>query len=489
MMKELHFTLKLNEPLVLMQNTKTGQNTEVLTYIPGSIFRGIVAGYLFRNEAEMNIINDNHGSNVSAVLSRFRNDIIFSKKVCFGDAHLSINNTRSLPIPFSFYKEKSGEQIKNFHSLKQEDFNKKQKQIRKGYFISNKNEITIKNVATNSRMKSSRNRDTRSSKEGGLFIYPFIERLQSFHFSVVINQDDENNTIEKIIEEVFHQKTKRLGKSKSAEFGGDAYFEYKQTEEINTNDKITTQYIFAESNLCFLNEYGDFTVTPTLSQLTGSNTENIDIDWEKSQIRYRKYYPYNNHRKNWDAERLIIEKGSLFVLTKKIDIKNDFINKGIGCFVNEGFGRVRTNLSIFDEDTVKLSQTKTNTDETKDTKKIKDSPLLKILQQKKTYKENIDKAKELANNGTIKFSKSITSSQWSRVYNACVGITDPKELEKKLFNNDNAICTSGARNPWKRDENKLRDILTDLKNKEKENTISIFKFFSKLMIAKSKNTK
>lgn len=465
-MKQLHFKLTLNEPLVLMKNTKTEQNTEVLTYIPGSIFRGIIAGYLFRNKAKTNIIND----------------IIFSKKVCFGDAHLSINDERSLPIPFSFYREKSGEQIRNFHFLEKDDFNTKQKQIRKGYFIGNENEITVNNIATNSRMKSSRNRDTRSSKEGGLFIYPFIERLQSFHFSVVINGNDE---LEKIIKDIFDKKTKRLGKSKSAEFGGDAYFEYKKTEEINTNNEITTQYIFAESNLCFLNEYGDFTVTPTLSQLTGSDSESVKIDWEKSQIRYRKYYPYNNHRKNWDAERLIVEKGSLFVLTKKIDIKNDFINKGIGCFVNEGFGRVRTNLSIFEIENVNLSksETNTNTDETKDTIENKKSPLLTALQQKKTYKDNIDKAKKLVNNDKIKFSKPITSSQWSSVYNICVGITNLDTLNDKLFNENNGICTSGARNPWnKNDIKELNKIIAN-------NSISIFKFFSKLMIAKSKNTK
>ncbi len=68
----------INEPLVLFEKSKTEANLNALDYIPGSIFRGIVAGDSFANQEEDNIIID----------------MIFNGSVKFGDAHLQINNHR-----------------------------------------------------------------------------------------------------------------------------------------------------------------------------------------------------------------------------------------------------------------------------------------------------------------------------------------------------------------------------------------------------------
>lgn len=478
------YTCTVQENLVLISKSKTEQNTEALAYIPGSNIRGIVAGSLFHQKAENKITDDTI------------NDIIFNGSVLFGDAHLIINGKRSHKIPASYYyeKDKNNDTVINFptnHDFK----NKKLKQQRAVYFIFENEQLHIAKPNYGDSIKSSRNIAKRSSRKSGLYVYHYLKKGQEFKFEILSEND---NHLEKI-KEILNGNTKFLGKAKGAEFGGKVLFKYSTKIEDVTIDKTTGTILYADSNLCFLNEFGEFTARPTAEQLTGIS--NAKIDWEKSRLRFRRYMPYNQHRQNWDAERLIIEKGSVFYFNEEVQFDEDFLKKGIGCFVTEGYGRVLINpdflpendaeskngkeIAIFKEkeEETTSNNSENNKPENKEYEETKNELLVSLIHHKE--EENLsrqiqEKVNEYVENNS--FSKSITASQWSRVYNATKMITDDNSLTNIL----EYIQKSKSKEIWKEnDKQLLKDFLND--KEVKKNKVFALKLLAKKMRLETKN--
>lgn len=435
----------VTEPLVLVKKEKTEQSTEALDYIPGNTFRGIVAASLFA-------INDNTQID----------NIIFNGKVQFSDAHLVINNQRSLQVPATFYSAVNSDKstLLNFNNLEDDDFKnlKKLKQKRKGYFIETDSGVLIKNIEVGDRMKASRDIVRRSSEKSGLFIYRYIKKNQVFEFEV---KSDDTNCLT-TIKTLLNGKTNFFGKAKGAEFGGSIKIEFLKEDKKPLDALTSGNILYAESNLCFLNKFGEFTATPTAEQLTGN--KKIEIDWEKSQVRFRTFMPYNIHRQNWDAERLIIEKGSVFVFKKgavddKTEIKLDenFIANGIGYYLTEGYGRVLVNPAFLLNKEVNIVQ------ETKDTNETLHNNIFKYLNDKHNKTILNTKIQEKVDNfiRNKSFSEKITPTQWSNVFVATIQANDVDELNQLLFTSTNSICDSGL-NKWdKGDLEKLKKFIAD----------------------------
>ena len=488
------YTCTVQENLVLISKSKTEQNTEALAYIPGSNIRGIVAGSLFNAKRKAEMEKENNTEKINALTNDIDN-IIFNGSILFGDAHLIINGQRSHKIPASYYyeKDKDNNTIINFPTT--DDFkSKKLKQQRTGYFVLKNDQLHIAKPNYGDSIKSSRNIAKRSSLKNGLYVYHYLKKGQEFQFEII----SDNKTLLDKIKTVLDNQTKFLGKAKGAEFGGKVIFTYDREETINvTNNKGTILY--ADSNLCFLNEYGEFTARPTAEQLTGNS--NAIIDWEKSRLRFRRYMPYNQHRQNWDAERLIIEKGSVFYFNEEVQFDEDFLKKGIGCFVTEGYGRVLINpdflpeieaeskngkeIAIFkekEEDTTS-NNSENNKPENKEYEETKNELLVSLIHQKE--EENLsqqiqEKVNEYVENNS--FSKSITASQWSRVYNATKMITDENSLTNILED----IQKSKSKEIWKeKDKQLLKDFLND--NEVKENKVFALKLLAKKMRLETKN--
>ncbi len=451
--KEIHFKCTVTEAMILVKKDKTGQNTDSLDYIPGNTFRGIVAGAINNGDSE-----------------EF-DDVIFNGRVQFGDAHLTINDKRSCKVPLSFYKDKNSEinKIYNFHELEDKDWtDKKLKQIRNGYLIEENGRYKIKNIAYAERMKSTRSRIDRSAKKSGLFSYHYIKRGQVFEFSV---RSDNTAYLEKIIG-ILNGKTKYFGKSKTAEFGGAVKIEYKDEQVNNENQNDKGKYLYAESNLCFLNDYGEFTATPTAEQLTG-NSE-AEIDWEKSQIRFRTFAPYNFFRRNWDFERLIIEKGSVFVFKNDVEFIKDKLNKGIGCFLTEGYGRVLINPSfLIEKELVLDTPTPSNNHVTSIIDKVdiddNDLPVIKIIKNRfnrQMWEIEVDNlAKKTISDNP--FLRKITKSQWARLFDATTRAKTDEELleiiasEEEINGRVQSIFYGGI-NKWDKSDIKIiMDYLDD----------------------------
>jgi CRISPR/Cas system CSM-associated protein Csm3 (group 7 of RAMP superfamily) len=477
----IRFKCTITEPLVLVKKAKTGQNIESLDYIPGNTFRGIVAG---------TIANSNNNE---------FNDIIFNNTVQFGDAHLLINGKRSYKTPFSFFYDKSSEDktLYNFHFLKEEDWiDKKLKAQKKGYLVEKDGKFIIEKINYGNRIKSSRNYANRSSEDGGMFSYHYLKKGQEFEFEV---NSSNKNYLTKIIT-ILDDKTKYFGKSKSAEFGGAIIIRYLGEKEKERSQTKKGKYLYAESNLCFLNEYGEFTATPSIEQLTGTveqltdkTDSKIKIDWENSQVKFRTFAPYNFHRKNYDFERLIIEKGSVFVFSQDVEFNTDFLNKGLGCFKTEGYGKVLVNPDFLNKKEVPLNKKeKEDIAEEKDKfKKIKvtGEGVVKILKERYNTTMNELQIEDSVNN-TLTF-KQQNSSQWARVFNATTRAKDVTTLKHFLWNerkaSHNQSIFTGGTNTWEKSD---VVIIKKFLEKNKNNEILALRKLAKKMISiTSKNKK
>lgn len=469
----------LNNPLVLVQKDKSEQNIESLEYIPGSIIRGIIAADLFK--ADIDKVDD----------------IIFNGNVHFGDGNLVIKNKRAYKAPFSFYKKQSDKNhFYNFNEIT--NWEEKTKQNRSGYIVfeekEGEQELQFKKVEYGSAIKSARSEEHKSSEDGGLFVYHYLQEDQTFEFEIF--SEDKGHL--ELIKNILSNQIYYLGKSKSAEFGGSVQFEIKESSKKDNAAK-TGQFIYADSNLCFVNEYGDFSTTEIAKELTGNSS--AQIDWQKSQLKTRRYAPYNWHRKNWDSERLIIEKGSVIVLKDEVKI----LNFKVGCFKNEGFGNilVADNNSIIpiNKDCVLYNEIKPKNTNNVPKEAVEtvsdDNSFVKYLKEKHNSfiekKENEKKALELKKSNPL--LKKVSTSQWARVYEATgmyfskvrlksellSGKYETIDGEEKEVKKEKSICYGGSK-PW--DKN-VAECFSKIVNDE-EITIDIIRRLSKKLMKKEK---
>jgi hypothetical protein len=327
-MKRYEFHCRLLSDLVLTSSAATESHSSSLNYISGSKFLGIVSRSLYQMEDEKSTI-----------------DIFHNEVVKFGDAHPFVGGKRFYPSPANFYFKKGeglSDSIFLHHNLDnpvQERLraeNVQLKQSRTGYIQPElKSQVTIKQ---NYRLKSAYDPDTRKSKDSQMFGYFSLPAYSDWVFTV---EDQSGFYLEKIKEALVGKK--RIGRSKSAEYGLVDIKFIQELDEVKEQNFLGRTLIYAHSNLCFVNQYGETTAQPNPEQLTGLSSEDCEILWDQSQLRSRKYQSWNGKRNCRDADRIIIEKGSVFVLNLKKSVSSSFFGGGIGSYKSEGFGSVLIN--------------------------------------------------------------------------------------------------------------------------------------------------
>ena len=438
-MKELFFKCTLTSDVVLNSTLATEGNLSSLDYIPGSNFLGIAASQLY----------DEVGNEKAY-------DLFHSGKVKFGDATIYHENKGvSYPIPFSFFKGKNEKNYANnsvkfyLHHLldtknppKDDSENRIQlKQERQGYVFE---DGTIQNAIEKSfSLKSAQDRKTRSSKDGQMFGFESISKGQVFSFSI---QFEDESLVELVKSAIIGNK--RIGKSKSAEFGQVEISELNENQEISLfpNDKYTLVYV--QSNLCFIDENGSPTFQPKINDL---GLENGEIIWEKSQIRTYSYSPWNFKRNTSNTERHCIAKGSVFYVEGKTTLKKN----SVGLFKNEGLGSVVYNPSFLEEG----GQSKTKLDfktqfSTLDEMNLVNTPVKTKLGKFLTYQVALkNKEKEISSKiheiisrptDTIQRLINISSSQWGGIRSYASKAENMDELYNSLFDKDNGYLTHGV---------------------------------------------
>lgn len=317
-MYRIAYQCTLLTDLVITSNPATEGFHRSLNYIPGSKFLGIVASQLYDMD--------------DALQTRA---IFHRGDVRFGDAHPFIANQRLHKIPLAWKFDKDVERDAP-REIYLHYFDSAPEQEREAYFTTN---YQWYEVIEDFSIKSAYDSQKYRAQDQQMYGYFSLPRGSEWQFYI----DYDSIEYMEIVEEALVGE-RRIGRSKSAEYG---LVDIKRSDENTTKPstesipKDSLVLLYAASNWCFYDQYGECTLQPTPEQLGLPNGSSID--WGASQIRTRHYRTWNRKRNNRDADRLIIEKGAVVVATISQDFNPEKLAYGIGAHRSEGLGQVLAN--------------------------------------------------------------------------------------------------------------------------------------------------
>lgn len=456
-MKTINLECELLSDIIISQKAATEGNHTTLDFIPGSNFLGICAKKLYNQ------------------LDSQKSFLFFhTNYVKFGDAqpYNSESETRALKAPLSmFYNKFSERDIYLWDSsLKVVSPDIQLKQVRGGYyFFDESKKIGIKaNILTSFSIKSAYDEEKRKSKDTMLFGYEALRKGSKWNFGIVF---DDTKVTPKDAELIKNSilGLQNIGKSKSAQYGLVKITEIKtpvKTITHNSNDGYL--FLYAESRLMFLDEYGIPTFTPKAEDFGFSG---YDICYENTQIRTFQYAPYNTKRGSRDSDRCGIEKGSVICLKsiekempQKASIQETIIY--VGCYQNEGFGKILINPSFLERkdltsgkalfdlmselDSFPKSIQKATKSDKKDEAEI---AFLSFLEEKRKSwdieRDAIKVANTYIENNKNKFKGDQFASQWGNIRKIVQNVKSADEFRRCLFDNQiGYLCHGIASEEW-----------------------------------------
>ncbi len=427
-MKTIQFSCTLLTDVIMSDTSATSGNRHSLDFIPGNNFLGIAASTIYKKEAESD-----------------KTQLLFhSGKVRFGDAHPSINGVRGVHIPAVFFVpklKKAGNGHYLHHLLPDElpdDIRKKQlKQCREGFYCFDDRQATKVKVDKGFALKSAYDSEKRRSKDQQLFGYEAMSKGVTLYFDVEMD-DDVAQYAEEIADALLGKR--HMGRSRTAQYGlveiAEANFEQLKSRPEAEQGEVL---VYADGRLIFFDENGLPTLQPTAQQLGFG--EKAEVCWQKSQVRTFSYAPWNFKRQAFDSQRCGIEKGSVLVVKAKSVPKSAAY---VGCYQQEGFGRVVYNpeilfkvrpecscLSAFD-----FEKEQQKADD-KASEKATDTNLLAFLRRAKEKEKGvvgIQKAvNEYVNKHRSDFKGEKFASQWGSIRSIAMVTTGRDELIKRVL--------------------------------------------------------
>lgn len=432
-MVRLQFRCRLLTDVILNSSSATESINSTLDYIPGSCFLGIVARDYARYAQE-----------------GLAHALFHSGQVQFGDAHPAYTQgekqLRSWRTPAAFFRPKLDKEQCFVHfaipdPASEELVRLQLRQERKGFWaFETSGDTTLAhpvNPTTNFTLKSAYDSEHRRAKDEQLFGYEALRAGMDFLFSVVVEEGENTGQVVDALQRELVGK-RRVGRSRSAQYGLveiEPYDFPTITPSISlTNGRVA---VYAESRLCFTDEWGMSTAMPTAQQL--GFAEGAKIDWEHSQVRTFRYSPWNAKRGYADAERFGIEKGSVMVVEASALPDND---AAVGEYRNEGFGRVCYNPAFLKADaegrsTIQFEENSSMSTEAPLQASGYTSPLLDYLQAQKKAEEVEYSIYELVNEWMKEYAHHFTgvafASQWGTIRSLAMQYPDADRLVEKLF--------------------------------------------------------
>lgn len=321
-MNKLKFVCSLLSDVVLNQKAGSKEQQSTLDFIPGNVFLGIVASRLY-----------------SSLSAEEAMRLFHSGEVRFGDAHPLCEGKRSLRIPAVLYYRK-GEKLTDdgaYVMYKWDPGDSQPKQCRSGFyaFLENNRCVeakTDKSVA----IKSAYDSEMRCSKDEQMYAYESLNKGTKFAFEIECDEVVDKSLIDRLQQALVGKR--HVGHSRTSQYGlvSIALEDFECVASHQTHEDGLA-VVYADGRLIFIDESGMPTFTPTTQQLGFG--KGAEIDWEKSQLRTFQYAPWNAKRHNPDTDRCGIEKGSVFVVNLK-GTTSPAESQYVGCYNNEGFGRV-----------------------------------------------------------------------------------------------------------------------------------------------------
>lgn len=455
------YRCRLLSEVIISSDTASEGQKKTLSYLPGVKFLGIVSSKLY-NESE-----------VQKTLDLFHNGT-----VSFSDAHPCLGDSYSLHAPFAWFHPK-GEDVKEkayvHHDLSEE---KRQslpqlKQARSGYFALTGEYLP--SIPQEFSIKSAYDRERRRAMDEQMYGYFALPKDSEWLFTV---EDRSGQYLQEVRKEL--EGKHRIGRSRSAEYGLVEITFDKELPANATQLPATTRLVcYAESDCIFYDDCGQPTLQPDPVKHFDL-PEGTIVDWSQSQIRYRLYQSWNSKRYNRDADRHIIEKGSVIVFHTPAPIAPS-AQMRVGAQQAQGFGRVHINPEFLkgnEEGKLILKLEEAKNWPTPDTVRYssmpngeKDELVLHHLRKKSEAANSVMSIDELVN----KFIKeegdrfnAISASQWGMVRHYAKISPDTNAFHGLVFKEGFGCITKGQREAdWRK--NKRREILESFLfgNKEK----------------------
>jgi hypothetical protein len=428
-MKRLNFNCKFITDVVLNSTAATEGNNTTLDYIPGSAFLGIAA-------------NEYGGFGIDAF------NVFHSGNVRFSDGH-PFETVRCFRMPASYFVKK-GESLSNtekifiHHQITQEqkeDLRRsgtQLKQQRSGFFEPNGISLKKIELSKDFNIKSAYDRNKRRAKDKMMFGYEYLKCGSEWSFYIEV--DTENETLSSKIKNSL-MGTKRLGRSKTAEFGlvEITFINEESIKPIINSESGKEIILYADSLLAFVNEFGMPTLTPKAKDFGIEG----DIVWEKCQILTRYFAPYNTKRETREADRICIDKGSVFVITVEGSVNNEKLTRGVGIYLNEGFGKIVVNPDFLTVNSIKISNKENGKPTLKETsglpqvpENLQNIPLMKYLQtvaKQEQAEFHILEEVDVFINKNFSTYRKIKPSQWGSIRERASGANSKAKLMEILF--------------------------------------------------------
>ena len=442
-MKKLVFKVEFISDIVLPATSNTEGNISQLDFIPGSNFLGIAANKYKSYENSF--------------------DVFHSGKVRFGDATLLCDGKETYKMPLSIFKEKTDES-KIINQLQTPLTSLKQaKQLRNGYITKDK---TLTFVEYNYSQKSAYDKKNRRSLDKSMFGYSAIKSGTIWQFILNYNAKSDAD-LERVKANLIG--TKRLGKSKSAQYGEVKISLEGSSEEVEDVRLKPEVILYAKSRLALVDEEGNLTYN--LTNLC-SGLEEKNINYEKTQLRTSFFTPYNRVRASKDYERIVINRGSVIVLKNISQEQLNSIKSGVGAYLSEGFGEVLINPSFLTDAVFALKEVK-NEEKNINKRTLETNTALFLQNRKENKKSKLDLANEvhkfIKENQTIYSQKM--NSQWGTLRSLCISTKDI------YVDVDEYISKGVAKEKWNGD--KKEKLLKAIK--ESQNPLAFTKLLSMQM--------
>lgn len=467
-MKRYEFTCTLLSDLVISSTTATEGFNRSLDYIPGSKFLGIVAGALYQAHSEDDCL-----------------DLFHSGNVRYGDAYPMIGHEAGLPVPFDWFRAKRAASTTDTelyldHLLTQPE--RKQltekgiqlKQVRNGYFAPEEKQHL--NITQGFAIRSAYDREELRAKDSMMYGYFSLPKGSVWRFVV---EDDTESHGEKIAAAL--RGKKRIGRSRSAEYGLVEISEGTLLPESAPAEIPASELtmLYAQSNLCFYDDYGKPSVRPTASQL--GLPDGSTILWDKSHIRSRLYQTWNGKRHNRNADRLIIGKGSVFAVSHAQAIPAEAYSVGIGAHRAEGFGKILANPAFLLSDSSRLDFELASLPKALSQHSLQstvpqapsDSVLLAYLKARQQQDQNVFSMDQAINTFLDHHGaafRGISSSQWGTIRASAKHTDKWNDLSTLLFHTEiGALYRGQSEKVWRTKDRrrKLEEFLTTIPEQDR----------------------
>ena len=412
-MQELIYQVEFLSDIVLPATSNTEGNIQQLDFIAGSNFLGMVA----------------------KEYSKFKDsfDIFHSGKVKFGDATLLYNDKQTYKMPLSYFFDKGKEDtLYNHHLITDFKIFTQLKQKRNGYITQDLDEVYIE---YNYSQKSAYDKKKRKSLESSMFGYSAMKKGLNWRFVVKVDDSISTDDLELLKKTILNSK--RLGKSKSAQYG-----RIKITETIGNMALASsiggakaplpnTTLLYLNSRVALVDENGN--PTYDLKYIC----KGADIDYPKCQIKTSTFTPFNGAMQTKTYERICIDKGSVIVLNELSAEQLNEIKNGVGVYLAEGFGDVLINPTfLLNKDGFSMGSEASASP--KDGAKV-ETDLAKYLKQREDNKQNkldiLNKVDKFIKDNKSLY-QNIKPSQWGKIRSICTSGDDKfrEEIEEYISN-------------------------------------------------------